>query len=307
MQRFKNILLVLSPEVESIATLNKAVLLAESNGARLTLISVVERHPKLRNYLEKPPPSVIKAITSERRVWSEQQLKPVQKKGLDALSVVATGIPFIAIIQEVLRQQHDLVILTAEKEKSISMRVFGSTSMHLMRKCPCPVWVGKRAQTWPYTRILAAVDPLSPMLQQDSLNPFILQLAANMARKEEGEFHITHVWNSFVGNYGVNLSLTEEEIEQDKILYKNNFDALLEQADVTDLKPCVHFIEGEPQACISELVVEKNIDLLVMGTVCRTGIAGFLIGNTAEEVLNQVDCSVLAVKPEGFVTPVELE
>ena len=51
-------------------------------------------------------------------------------------------------------------------------------------------------------------------------------------------------------------------------------------------------------------VVDKDIDLLVMGTVCRTGIAGFLIGNTAEEVLNQVDCSVLTRKLEGFVTPV---
>ncbi|NJO21650.1 MAG: universal stress protein [Sphingomonadales bacterium] len=41
-----------------------------------------------------------------------------------------------------------------------------------------------------------------------------------------------------------------------------------------------------------------------MGTVTRTGIAGFLIGATAEDVLRQVDCSVLTVKPDGFVTPV---
>ncbi len=307
MQRFKSILLVLDPEVESIATLNKAMSLAESNGAQLTLISVVERHPKLRNYLEKPSPSVIELITSERRAWLEQQLKPIQEKGLDALAVVSLGIPFIKIIQEVLRQKHDLVILTAEKEKSISMRVFGSTSMHLMRKCPCPVWVVKRAQTWPYTRILAAVDPLSPIQQQDSLNLLILQLAASMARKEHGELHITHVWNSFGGNYGVSLSLSKDEIEQDKLQYKNSFDDLLGQLDVTGLNHYVYFIEGEPQACIADLVVEKSIDLLVMGTVCRTGIPGFLIGNTAEEVLNQVDCSVLTVKPESFETPVEIE
>jgi len=237
----------------------------------------------------------------------EQQLKPIQEKGLDALAVVALGIPFIEIIQEVLRQQHDLVILTAEKEKSISMRVFGSTSMHLMRKCPCPVWVVKRAQTWPYTRILASVDPLSPIQQQDPLNLLILQLAASMARKEAGELHIIHVWDRFGGNYDDNLSIRKDEIEQDKIQYKNNFDALLYQLDVTGLKHYVHFIEGEPQACIFDLVVEKSIDLLVMGTVCRTGIPGFLIGNTAEEVLNQVDCSVLTVKPEDFVTPVEVE
>ena len=55
----------------------------------------------------------------------------------------------------------------------------------------------------------------------------------------------------------------------------------------------------------------KNIllfsDQVVMGTVCRTGLAGFFIGNTAESVLQQVNCSVLVLKPEGFVSPVKLE
>jgi hypothetical protein len=44
-----------------------------------------------------------------------------------------------------------------------------------------------------------------------------------------------------------------------------------------------------------------------MGTLARTGIAGLFIGNTAEAVLHQVNCSVLTVKPEGFVTPVKPE
>jgi len=307
MRRFNNILLVLNPEVDINATLNKAVSLAQSNGARLTLISVVEKHIKLRNYLEKPSSDVIQAITSERHAWLEQQLKPIQEKGLDVEAVSALGIPFIEVIQQVLRQQHDLVILTAEKEKSISSRLFGSTSMHLMRKCPCPVWVVKRAQNRPYTRILAAVDPLSSEQQTDSLNLLILQAAASMARKEKGKLHITHVLNNYGGNYGIYLGISKKEVEQDKIWHKNNFDALLGQVDLTGLKPYVHFIEGEPQAIISKMVVEKSIDLLVMGTVCRTGIPGLLIGNTAEEVLNQVDCSVLTVKPESFVTPVEVE
>jgi hypothetical protein len=42
-----------------------------------------------------------------------------------------------------------------------------------------------------------------------------------------------------------------------------------------------------------------------MGTVCRTGVPGFFIGNSAENVRQHVDCSSLAVKPKGFVTPVK--
>ena len=55
------------------------------------------------------------------------------------------------------------------------------------------------------------------------------------------------------------------------------------------------------------LAVAEHVgaDLLVMGTVCRTGVSGFFMGNTAEQVLQQVECSVLTVKPDRFITPVE--
>ena len=48
------------------------------------------------------------------------------------------------------------------------------------------------------------------------------------------------------------------------------------------------------------------MDLIVMGTIVRTGVAGALMGNTAEHVLDQVECSVLTIKPDGFISPVTL-
>lgn len=41
-----------------------------------------------------------------------------------------------------------------------------------------------------------------------------------------------------------------------------------------------------------------------MGSVARTGIPGFIIGNAAESILGQVKCSVLVVKPDGLISPV---
>jgi universal stress protein E len=55
---------------------------------------------------------------------------------------------------------------------------------------------------------------------------------------------------------------------------------------------------------IPERAERKRADLIVMGTLSRSGVRGFLMGNTAEKILQKVDCSVLAVKPDGFVTPV---
>jgi nucleotide-binding universal stress UspA family protein len=69
----------------------------------------------------------------------------------------------------------------------------------------------------------------------------------------------------------------------------------------------VHLIRGESKDVIPELAMKQKVDLIVMGTAARSGLPQFLIGNTAEDVLNRVDCSVLTVKQEGFISPITLE
>ena len=64
---------------------------------------------------------------------------------------------------------------------------------------------------------------------------------------------------------------------------------------------------GEPDEVIPRFAVAERIDLVVMGTVARAGIAGMLIGNTAERVLLKLPCSVPTVKPDGFESPVRLD
>lgn len=66
----------------------------------------------------------------------------------------------------------------------------------------------------------------------------------------------------------------------------------------------VELVKGEPEDVIERYVHDHGIDLVVMGTVARTGLSGVLIGNTAERVLQRLRVSVLATKPEGFTSPV---
>jgi nucleotide-binding universal stress UspA family protein len=302
---------VLNPEGQEPAALDKAVSLARQNDARLTLFSVLKKPPGTQGYSEPVASYQLASATADRKEWLRGLTVPLQDDDIDLVIKVVEGTAFLEIIRQVLRERHDLVITTAEEKKGVRPRLFGTTSMHLMRKCPCPVWVVKRAQTWPYARILAAVDPSVYDPERDSLNPLIMQLAGSLARMDEGELHIVHAWQLFGEHYAHFRGMTEDEIrkakQQEKAQHKLHLDTLLGQVDVADLKPHLHLIEGDPDEVITEQVMEQGIDLLVMGSVCRTGIAGFLIGSTAEEVFSQVDCSVLTLKPEGFVTPVTLE
>jgi hypothetical protein len=126
-------------------------------------------------------------------------------------------------------------------------------------------------------------------------------------------FHIVQVWSVFGEGYmQVRGNLSDDSIDdlrkQSKRYFADKIDKLLTGIDLKDLICRRHMPRSEEvPKTIVELAKSEAIDLLVMGTVCRTGIAGFIIGNTAEKVLSVVNCSVLTVKPEGFVTPVTLE
>jgi len=69
----------------------------------------------------------------------------------------------------------------------------------------------------------------------------------------------------------------------------------------------IHIGLASPTKAVTECIDRLEPDLLVMGTVSRGGIAGLLLGNTAERLIDEVGCSLLALKPEGVICPVAIE
>ena len=61
--------------------------------------------------------------------------------------------------------------------------------------------------------------------------------------------------------------------------------------------------EGLPEDVIPDIANRLNSELVVIGTVGRTGLSAALVGNTAEHVIDSLDCDVLALKPDGYVSP----
>ncbi|MGB5254528.1 MAG: universal stress protein, partial [Sedimenticolaceae bacterium] len=245
----------------------------------------------------------------------DRQARDIAADGVAVATRVVTGTPFLEIIRQVLREQHDLVILTAEGKGGIKERVFGSTSMHLMRKCPCPVWVMRPKRAKPYRRIMAAVDvadrfPDEP--ERRSLNSVIMQLASDLARMDDSELHLVQAWSLYAEGYleargGMSDKQIRKMRQELKQQYESRISTLLGDIDLRGVAFHQHLVRNSPSEAIIKQVRKHQIDLLVMGTVCRTGLSGFFIGNTAEKVLGNVDCSVLTLKPEGFVSPVTLQ
>ena len=55
-----------------------------------------------------------------------------------------------------------------------------------------------------------------------------------------------------------------------------------------------------------EHIQQNSIDSVIKRTIARSGLAGILTGNTAELHLPRVQCSLLALDPDDFQSPVHV-
>ncbi len=325
MQRFKNILCVVTPDSNNEATLARGIVLANNNQASLTVIEIIDEIPpntKLLNHILSSEDLQAKMVTEHQKKL--EKLVASQAKNIEIQTKVGTGTPFLETIREVLQNQRDLVIKTAESGGPLD-RLFGSDDMHLLRKCPCPVWLVKSTSSKSYRCILAAVDvdsdyPPEELSVRLQLNLQVLEMASALALSELAELHIVHAWEA-AGEKAMRRVLvdTPEEniiayIEAVRQQHSRNLNTLMNetinrlgQSAMEYLTPQVHLLKGPARKKIPAIADKIETDLIIMGTVARTGIPGLFMGNTAETILNRLDCSVLAIKPSGFITPVTLE
>ncbi|MFC1765689.1 universal stress protein [Planctomycetota bacterium] len=312
MKRFKNILVVGGPTEATQDILERAVILAEENEARLTVMEAVAGLPDglHAQALHMSAFEFNAHFAREREKQVRKEISPIVDGRLETQVKVLVGTAFVEIIRAVLREKYDLVMMTAEGLEGLRGKLFNSTALHLMRKCPCPVWMMKPTQAKSFNGIVAAVDPDHEDVTKQALNIKIMDLATSLAQREQSKLHIVYAW-SFERNYFYGYSgLSDKQIKQ--LTYELQMQRRSELIDLVsryahmNLDSQVHFLVENPGLAIPNLAASLNTELIVMGTVCRTGLPGLIIGNTAEDVLRQVDCSVLAVKPEGFVSPVTL-
>ena len=63
--------------------------------------------------------------------------------------------------------------------------------------------------------------------------------------------------------------------------------------------------QGLPEDVIPEAAKQLNAAMVILGTTGRTGLSAVFIGNTAEHVIDKINCDVLALKPNGYVSPLD--
>ena len=302
MKRFKRILLVVDRPNPSRSTLARTVNLARRNGASLTLFEVLSPTTSLKNL-----DACSAELSTADDFYGCADSEEISLAGIDFRVHMGTGDVWSETIREVLAGSHDLVVKSIPPDGCL-----GVTEENLMRRCPCPVWILKGCQD-PFSSILAAVDLEGDDHNRVALNRTILELASSLAALEGARLHVVHAWSLFGEETyrGPRINLPRRQLaqllRQTREEKQVNLDALLASVSFSGVEPEVDLRKGNPAEVIATVAGEAHADLIVMGTVSRTGIAAFLFENMSEIVTERVECSVLTVRPWGSTGAEERE
>ncbi len=308
MKRFKNILYYADAQTESSATLERAMQLAESNQARLTVVDVIEPVDTPREIMDHFHVELDEILVDQRQQALEQLVQPYLQEDSLIYTRVLTGISFIEIIRFVQSGSYDLVIKQARPPAGLGEHLFGSHDLHLLRKCPCPVLIDRPDVDGHYQQVLAAVDAAAE--KSAGCDDLVMALASSLAQREDAQLDVVHAWSLpgesmfRSGRFRLPSLELEHMLEHQAETQRGKLDTLFQAHNLAVDDDHIHLVKGSPAKSIHQVAERIDADIVVMGTVGRVGIPGLFMGNTAEEVLQTAACSVLAVKPEGFESPV---
>lgn len=301
MKRFQRVLVYLETGDCDPASGTAISDLVRRNGATLTLLSSVDESSRLGRLW----PGSDDADDDAENEIADRLTATAATFDVDASTDVDRGIPAISIVRRVLRGEADLVI-TVDGESPPS-----PNTRRLLRKCPCPVWVIRPDAASERRAGLSVVAAVDPAPEDVELNLLILQLASSMVERAGGTLHVVNAWEMIgstsrpgrhqAGRFDVTY---DELMIQARSHRADALDRLLQRLGPYDIERTTHLVHGRPESAIPEVLDEVTADVLVMGTVARTGIRGLVIGNTAERVLTSAECSLMAVKPADFVSPI---
>lgn len=296
----QNILVVVSGKRRNHIALSRALQFAEFYDIKLTLLSCVydpgtELSPLLSSAQKQ---QIRKQKLDERQNYLENLKSEVESKNIPVNVVVKWNRKIQRAVIEACEEFSPDLVVKRISESASSVNPFTMPmDWQLLRYCPAPLLLVKSAEWNMNAPILAAVDAASENPKEQTFNKEIVGYAKQFARLTDASAHIVTTHIAPVVDNAVSIPNFDLDELKSKVrdLNESKLEELLQDFNIPANDR--HVIEGLAEARIPELAGKIGAQIVVMGTIGREGIKGAFMGNTAERVLTELQCEVLALKP----------
>ncbi|KAF7773875.1 universal stress protein E [Pseudoalteromonas citrea] len=304
MDKIKRILAVIDPTKAQQNSLQRALSLAKKTGAHITaFMSIYDFSYEMTTMLSRDEREAMReAVIKDREAWLNDLLSSIDDIDVHSL-VLWHNRPYEAVINTVINEGYDLVIKSTHQHDTLKSVIFTPTDWHLIRKCPSPVLLVKDHE-WPEQgHILAAVNSVSDNEQHQALNRRIISDAQFICQLANAQLSLVNTYPATPVNIAIEIPEFNPS-QYNEAVKKHHEDETFALADSFNIaRTECEIKEGLPEDVIPLVANTKGSELVVIGTVGRTGLSAALVGNTAEHVIDSLDCDVLALKPDGYKSP----
>jgi universal stress protein E len=306
------VLVALEQNAGAVYVLEKAMTLAAAADADLEVIHVVyESLADLPVQAVEKNQALKTFILQAAETWLEDQLDSARRalqsktteqqagapgKGLRSIesATIWNKDEWQGIIHAAELGQADLIIKAADSTHQAGLVMRTPSDFNLIRHATVPVMLVKPSAWVKTPIIMAAVDALNE--EQFSLGKRVLQEADSLTSILNGELAVVCTYpllQPWAGTESIGIDFQQLEHDIEKVAHKN-IDQLTSAANVS--YNYLYIEEGRPAMRLRKLAQETQAEILVMGTVGRTGVKSLVIGNTSETIVQYSDCDVVVVR-----------
>ncbi len=292
MLELNRILVIIEPGEGPQLALERAVQLAKYAESELELL-LADYNPYLEDgyYFDPIQAQKLRYEHGDAQLLRLEALaRPLREQGLEVAVATAWGNPpYAEIVNRVRDTKPALVIKSARHHHKIARLLLSNEDWELVRYCPAPLLLVK-STPWPAKPLfLAAVDPDHMHDKPAALDEKIMHCAQGLAAISGGDVHLFH--SGWIPPLSGVYPLVPDA--------RNEAARLAEIAEAHNIcKTHCHWSDRDVVHSLPESAQKLKASAVVMGAVSRSRLDRILIGNTAEKVLDGLECDVLVVKPD---------
>ncbi len=301
MIKYRNLLVVIDPNMETQPALYRAVEIARLQDiATIKLfMAIYDFSYEITSILSSEERDEMRqGVISQRQEWLESLIQPYRDEGLELeLKVIWHGRPFESILQECQEFQHDLIIKSAHQHSLLETFIFTPTDWQLIRKSRVPVLLVKE-HGWPADGNIVVALNFSNEPEQNALNLKLLREASQVANLVKGKLQLVNAVPAPAVNIALEVPGFTPEIYNEAI-HQHHVNMMADFAARHHIPTeQTHVLEGLPEDVLPELAQQLDAELILLGSVGRTGWSAALIGNTAEQVIDSLNCDLLVLRAD---------
>ncbi|MGQ9646890.1 MAG: universal stress protein [Thermodesulfobacteriota bacterium] len=293
MKQLEKILVATDFEQASEDALRMSLVFAKQFDSEITLIHVI---PEMKDY--PIARDQIRKKVTDRLKHMEMDVK---RRGITSVETVARfGIPFERIMEHADDLDVNLIVVgSGGKEKRYPL---GVTAERVVIAANKPVLVVKRGARAFIRRILCPVD-----FSETSRRA--LKNGIHLSKIFQAHLTVLTVFEPLLSSY-FGIGRTPGESKEKALVRRQQqeFDRFLRGFHLNHLDWKQVIRRGKPHQEILGAIDETKSDLLLMGSMGKTGLSRMLMGSTTERVVREMPCSVITLKEEHlFRFPLEKE